>query len=113
MAKYIGMYLLDGDDEEHEKRVIKKMVWHKDRSATAAGWTVDTTDADSHDIWAAYHVLKAHAGKLVDGDVFADINRATEAGLNNHRTVVLEEEEEEEGEEKEEEDEEEEGEGEQ
>ena len=42
MAKYIGMYLLDEDDEEHEKRVIKRMVWHKDRLATAAGWTVDT-----------------------------------------------------------------------
>ena len=25
------MYLLDADDEEHEKRVIKRMVWHKDR----------------------------------------------------------------------------------
>ena len=30
------------NDEEHEKRVIKRMVWHKDRLATAAGWTVDT-----------------------------------------------------------------------
>ena len=37
MAKYIGMYLLDEDDEKHEKRVIKRMVWHKDRRATAAG----------------------------------------------------------------------------
>ena len=25
-AKYIGMYLLDEDDEEHPKRVIKRMV---------------------------------------------------------------------------------------
>jgi hypothetical protein len=88
MAKYIGMYLLDEDDEEHEKRVIKRMVWHKDRSATAAGWTVDTVDADSHDNWAAYHVLKADGQKLVDGDLFADIKRATAAGLNNHRNVV-------------------------
>ena len=51
-----------------EKRVIKRMVWHKDRRATAAGWTVDSVDADSHDNWAAYHVLKAHGQKLVDGD---------------------------------------------
>ena len=102
MAKYIGMYLLDEDDEEHEKRVIKRMVWHKDRRATAAGWTVDTVDADSQDNWAAYHVLKAHGQKLVDGDLFADIKRATDRGLNKHRTVIYEEEEEEEGEEGEE-----------
>ena len=90
--KYIGMYLLDEDDEEHPKRVIKRMAWHKDRRATAAGWTVDTVDADSHDNWAAYHVLKAHGQKLVDGDLFADIKRATDRGLNKHRTVVSEEE---------------------
>ena len=44
MAKYIGMYLLDEDDEDHEKRVrvIKRMMWHKDRRATAAGWTPST-----------------------------------------------------------------------
>ena len=59
-----------------------------DRSATAAGWTVDTVDADSHDNWAAYHVLKADGQKLVDGDLFNDIKRATAAGLNNHRNVV-------------------------
>ena len=89
LAKYIGMYLLDEDDEDHEKRVIKKLVWHKDRNATAAGWTVDTVDADSQDNWAAYHVLKRHTGNtLVDGDVFNDIKRATAAGLNNHRNVV-------------------------
>ena len=75
-----------------EKRVIKRMVWHKDRRATAAGWTVDSVDADSHDYWAAYHVLKAHGQKLVDGDLFADIKRATDRGLNKHRTVVSEEE---------------------
>ena len=91
-AKYIGMYLLDEDDEEHPKRVIKRMAWHKDRRATAAGWTVDSVDADSHDNWAAYHVLKAHGQKLVDGDLFADIKRATDRGLNKHRTVVSEEE---------------------
>ena len=68
------------------------MVWHKDRRATAAGWTVDSVDADSHDNWAAYHVLKAHGQKLVDGDLFADIKRATDRGLNKHRTVVSEEE---------------------
>ena len=70
-----------------EKRVIKRMVWHKDRRATAAGWTVDSVDADSHDNWAAYHVLKAHGQKLVEGDLFADIQRATDRGLNNHRNV--------------------------
>ena len=57
----------------------------------SAGWTVDTVDADSHDNWAAYHVLKAHGQKLVDGDLFADIKRATDRGLNKHRTVVSEE----------------------
>ena len=93
MAKYIGMYLIDEDDEEHPKRVIKRMAWHKDRRATAAGWTVDTVDADSHDNWAAYHVLKAHGQKLVEGDLFADIQRATDLGLNKHRTVVSEEDE--------------------
>ena len=92
-AKYIGMYLLDEDDEEHPKRVIKRMAWHKDRRATAAGWTVDTVDADSHDNWAAYHVLKAHGQKLVEGDLFADIQRATDRGLNKHRTVVSKEDE--------------------
>ena len=76
-----------------EKRVIKRMVWHKDRRATAAGWTVDTVDADSHDNWAAYHVLKAHGQKLVEGDLFADIQRATDRGLNKHRTVVSKEDE--------------------
>ena len=50
----------------------------------------------------AYHVLKAHGQKLVDGDLFADIKRATDSGLNKHRTVIYEEEEEEEGEEGEE-----------
>ena len=94
MAKYIGMYLLDEDDEEHEKRVIKRMVWHKDRRATAAGWTVDTVDADSHDNWAAYHVLKADGQELVSGDLFADIKRATDSGLNRHRTIIYESEEE-------------------
>ena len=69
-----------------EKRVIKRMVWHKDRRATAAGWTVDSVDADSHDNWAAYPVLKAHGQKLVDGDLFADIKRATDRGLNKHRS---------------------------
>ena len=93
MAKYIGMYLIDEDDEEHPKRVIKRMAWHKDRRATAAGWTVDTVDADSHDNWAAYHVLKAHGQKLVEGDLFADIQRATDLGMNKHRTVVSEEDE--------------------
>ena len=101
-AKYIGMYLLDEDDEEHPKRVIKRMAWHKDRRATAAGWIVETVDANSHDNWAAYHVLKAHGQKLVDGDLFADVKRATDRGLNKHRTVIYEEEEEEEGEEGEE-----------
>ena len=106
MAKYIGMYLLDEDDEDHEKRVrvIKRMVWRKDRRATAAGWTVDTVDANSQDNWAAYHVLKADGQKLVDGDLFADIKRATRRGWPQqpHRTVVIgevEEQEEEEGEE--------------
>ena len=97
MAKYIGMYLLDEDDEEHEKRVIKRMVWHKDRRATAAGWTVDTVDADSHDNWAAYHVLKADGQVLVSGDLFADIKRATDSGLNRHRTIIYESEEEQDG----------------
>jgi len=69
------------------------MVCHKDRRATAVGWTVDTVDADSHDNWAAYHVLKADGQKLVDGDLFADIKRATDRVLNKHRTVVNEEEE--------------------
>ena len=63
---------------------------------------VDTVDANSQDYWAAYHVLKAAGQKLVDDDLFADIKRATEAGLNNHRTVVFGEEEEEEEEEGEE-----------
>ena len=33
MAKYIGMYLLDEDDEDHEKRVrvIKRMMPHQAR----------------------------------------------------------------------------------
>eukprot|EP00936_MAST-01D_sp_MAST-1D-sp1_P000500 g500.t1 len=97
MAKYIGMYLLDEDDEEHEKRVIKRMVWHKDRRATAAGWTADTVDADSHDNWAAYHVLKADGQVLVSGDLFADIKRATDSGLNRHRTIIYESEEGEDG----------------
>ena len=69
------------------------MAWHKDRSATAAGWTVETIDANSHDNWAAYHVLKAHGQKLVEGDLFADIQRATDRGLNKHRTVVSKEDE--------------------
>ena len=98
MAKYIGMYLLDKDDEDHEKRVITRMVWHKDRRATAAGWTAYTVYANSQENWAAYHVLKADGQKLVDGDLFADIKRATDRGLNKHHTVVNEEEEEEEGE---------------
>ena len=63
------------------------------------GRRYDTVDADSHDNWAAYHVLKADGQKLVDGDLFADIKRATDRGLNKHRTVVNDEEEEEEGEE--------------
>ena len=53
--------------------------------------------ADSHDNWAAYHVLKAHGQKLVDGDLFADIKRATDSGLNRHRTIIYESEEEEDG----------------
>ena len=52
------------------------------------GRRYDTVDADSHDNWAAYHVLKADGQKLVDGDLFNDIKRATAAGLNNHRNVV-------------------------
>ena len=63
------------------------------------GRRYDTVDADSHDTWAAYHVLKADGQKLVDGDLFADIKKATDRGLNKHRTVVNDEEEEEEGEE--------------
>ena len=74
-----------------EKRVIKRMVWHKDRRATAAGWTVDSVDADSHDNWAAYHVLKAHGQKLVDGDCLLTSRGATDRGLNKHHTVVSEE----------------------
>ena len=34
--------------------------------------------------------------KLVDGDVFADIKKACEMGLNTHRTIIYEPEEEEE-----------------
>ena len=45
------------------------------------------------DNWAAYHALKAHGQKLVEGDLFADIQRATDRGLNKHSTVVSEEEE--------------------
>ena len=59
------------------------MVWHANRSATAAGWTVETLDANSQDNREKYHVLKADGkgknAKLVDGDVciyvFADINQ--------------------------------------
>jgi hypothetical protein len=93
MAKYIGMFLYDEEDDEHPKRVIKQMEWHANRSATAAGWTVDTLDANSQDNRAKYHVLKADGKgkdvKLVDGDVFADIKKACEMGLNNHRTITV------------------------
>jgi hypothetical protein len=40
------------------------------------GRRYDTVDADSHDTWAAYHVLKADGQKLVDGDLFPDIKIA-------------------------------------
>ena len=76
------------------------MVWHANRSATAAGWTVDTVDANSQDNREKYHVLKADGkgknAKLVDDDVFHDIKKACEMGLNKHRTIIYEPEEEEE-----------------
>ena len=88
---------------KHPKRVIKRMEWHANRSATTAGWTVDTLDANSQDNREKYHVLKADGKgkdvKLVDGDVFADIKKACEMGLNNHRTIIYEPEKEKEGEE--------------
>lgn len=37
IAKSTGMFLYDEEDDEHPKRVIKQMVWHANRSATAAG----------------------------------------------------------------------------
>ena len=108
IAKYTGMFLYDEDDAEHPKRVIKQMVWHANRSATAAGWTVDTLDANSQDSREKYHVLKADGKgkntKLVDGDVFADIKKACKMGLNKHRTIIYEPGEEEEEEEEEEDD---------
>ena len=48
MAKNIGMFLYDEDDEGHPKRKIKQLKWFAKKSATAAGWTVDTVDANSH-----------------------------------------------------------------
>ena len=74
MAKNIGMFLYDEDDEGHPKRKIKQLKWFAQRSATAAGWTVDTVDANSHDNPQTYLVLKADGtgrnAKLIDGDVF-------------------------------------------
>ena len=62
----------------------------------------DTLDANSQDNREKYHVLKADGKgkdvKLVDDDVFADIKKACEMGLNNHRTIIYEPEKEKEGE---------------
>ena len=69
MVKYIGMFLYDEDDEDHPKRKIKQLKWFAQKSATAAGWTVDTVDANSHGNPQTYLILKADGtGRKCEAD---------------------------------------------